>query len=464
VTRLGILLLLCLVAVTPGSISGASTLPLNACTLPGEVRALCGRFDVPENRARPDGRRISLRVAVIPARTQPSLADPVVHITGGPGGSAIADGAGMLTIFSDLNERRDIVLVDQRGTGGSSKLECPLPRRPVATESAVKSYVRSCLAALEADPRRYTTAPAMEDLADVLRALGYSRVNLYGVSYGATAAQYFLAQHPELVRTAILDGATLLDVPIFERLAPNAQRALEAVLRRCERSTRCKAAFPRVRHEAFEVVAALRKKPVRVQGMRIDAATAAGLLQSLTLTPSGAAEIPWIAHRARTGDWVPFLLALDRLGDGAQSSRLVMYMSIVCNEPWARWRPARVAAASRGTFFAERATKNAQAVAAGCSVVPKVPQPAWSRSRVRSSAPVLFVVGGNDPQDPLSHVAGARRELPNSRTVVVPAAGHTAVQLGCMPRVAQAFVERGTAAGLDARCVARYTPPPFVVR
>jgi hypothetical protein len=77
---------------------------------------------------------------------------------------------------------------------------------------------------------------------------------------------------------------------------------------------------------------------------------------------------------------------------------------------------------------------------------------------------VLFVVGGNDPQDPLSHVAGARRELPNSRTVVVPAAGHTAVQLGCMPRVAQAFVERGTAAGLDARCVARYTPPPFVVR
>ena len=90
-------------------------------------------------------------------------------------------------------------------------------------------------------------------------------------------------------------------------------------------------------------------------------------------------------------------------------------------------------------------------------------QPAWTSARIRSDAPVLFVVGGNDPQDPLAHVAGARRQLPNSRILVVPAAGHTAVQLGCMPRVAQQFVERGNATRLDTRCLARYRPPPFFI-
>ena len=99
-----------------------------------------------------------------------------------------------------------------------------------------------------------------------------------------------------------------------------------------------------------------------------------------------------------------------------------------------------------------------------CSVVPDVPQPSWSASRVRSSKPVLFVVGGSDPQDPLGNVANAVAELPNSATVVVTAGGHGSVQLGCVPKVAQDFVDRGTAVGLDTSCVARYRPPPFITR
>jgi pimeloyl-ACP methyl ester carboxylesterase len=93
--------------------------------------------------------------------------------------------------------------------------------------------------------------------------------------------------------------------------------------------------------------------------------------------------------------------------------------------------------------------------------MPKAPQPSWSYRRVRSDVPVLLLVGGADPQDPLANVAHARRELPGSRTVVVPGAGHGSVQHGCVPRLANQFVERGTAAGLDTSCVARYEPPPF---
>jgi pimeloyl-ACP methyl ester carboxylesterase len=460
---LALALFLALTLVPLGA-SAPKAFPLVKCALPGNVDARCGTFRVPVDRARPDGRTISLRVAVVPARDGGTKADPVVYITGGPGGSATADAAGMLSIFSAANASRDIVLVDQRGTGGSNRLECPVPRTAPKTAPAVRAYVKACLARFEADPSDYTTVPAMDDLAAVLRALGYRSVNLYGISYGATAAQYFLHRHPALVRTAILDGATLLDVPVFERWGGNGDRALRQVLARCAASRPCAKAFPRVRREAFEVIAALRRKPVRAEGMLIDAATAAGALQALSRSPDGAAQIPWVAHRARVRDWIPLMLAIDERGGGGISTRLVMFWSIVCNERWARWSPERSAADSRGTYLAERTALDARLVAAACSAVPKHDQPPWTMARIRSDKPVLFVVGGSDPQDPVSHVRGATRELPSSRTLVVPSAGHGSVQVGCVPRIAQLFIERGSGAGLDTSCVARYRPPPFVVR
>jgi pimeloyl-ACP methyl ester carboxylesterase len=211
-------------------------------------------------------------------------------------------------------------------------------------------------------------------------------------------------------------------------------------------------------------MAALRRAPVRTDGVTIGPAEAAGTFQALTRSPRGASQIPWIAHRARKGDWIPLVLAMDEQGTGGVTTRQLMFWSIVCNEPWARWNPARARAASRGTYLAERVEHDARLAAVVCSAWPKQQQPAWSRARVQAEAPVLLVVGGNDPQDPLANVRDARRELPASRTVVVPDAGHGSVQLGCLPRLAQQFVERGTAVGLDTRCASRYTPPPFVIR
>ena len=208
---------------------------------------------------------------------------------------------------------------------------------------------------------------------------------------------------------------------------------------------------------------ALRRAPVRANGIVIRPAEAAGALQGLTRTPEGAAQIPWIAHRAAVGDWDPLAFAMDNAGTGGAETRRLMYWSIVCNEPWARWNPAHTRAAARGTYLAERTASDAALARVVCSAMPNAAQPAWSKARVRSDVPVLLIVGGNDPQDPLENVRNARRELPASRTVVVPYAGHGALQLGCTAQVAQLFVERGTVDGLGTSCVARYTPPPFVV-
>ena len=459
------LVLAAALALVPLGAAQPRELPLRPCTLTGSIEARCGTIRVRENRALAGGRTIALRVAVIPARDGGSRPDPIVYLAGGPGGSAVADALGVQQLFSSANESRDIVLVDQRGTGRSNALDCPAPRKPFGESArAVRAYVKACLGRFDVDARQYTTAPAMDDLAEAIRALGYDQIAVYGISYGATAAQYLLAQHPELVRTAILDGGTLLDVPIFERWAPNGEGALRSVLARCARSPRCVRAFPRVRSETFEMMATLRRSPVRALDVVIRPAQAAGTLQMLTRSPEGAARIPWIAHRAVKGDWSPLVLSMDEQGTGGVETRRMMFWSIVCNEPWARWSPTRTQAASRGTYLAERTALDAALASTVCSVWPKLAQPAWSSARVRSDVPVLLVVGGNDPQDPLANVRNAVRELPSSRTVVVPNAGHGALQLGCLRKLAQQFVERGTAVGLDTRCAARYTPPPFVIR
>lgn len=461
--RLGLVLAAAL-ALVPLGAARSGEIPLRPCTLGSGIQARCGTFGVPENRALASGRTIGLRVAVVPARNGTPSPHALLYLTGGPGGSAIADAAGVRQLFSDTNETRDIVLLDQRGTGASNRLDCPWPKKPFGGDAdAVRAYVRACLARFDADVRQYTTVPAMEDVAEVVRALGYEQVDVYGISYGATAAQYLLALHPELVRTAILDGGTLLDVPIFEAWARNGERSLRSILSRCAGSPRCARAYPRVRSEVFEMMRTLRRAPVQVNGTTMRPAEAAGTIQALTRTPTGAARIPWIAHRAAVGDWDPLAFAMDDAGTGGVATGQLMFWSIVCNEPWARWNPARTRAAARSTYLAERTAADAALAEVVCSAMPKAAQPAWSKARVRADVPVLLVVGGADPQDPLANVRDARRELPASRTIVVPHAGHGALQLGCTARVGQQFVARGTAEGLDTSCVARYTPPPFVV-
>ena len=188
-------------------------LRLAQCTL-GAVAARCGSLPVPENREVGSGRMIQLRVAVLPAQGQPRIPDPVFWLAGGPGDAATDPAGAAVQLLQLVNQQRDVVLVDQRGTGGSRDLRCP--QGSVADRWA--EQLRTCLAGLDGDPGAYTTAWAMDDLDQVRAALGYERVNLYGMSYGVTAAQVYLQRHPTRVRSAILESGALLGVPIYEQI------------------------------------------------------------------------------------------------------------------------------------------------------------------------------------------------------------------------------------------------------
>jgi pimeloyl-ACP methyl ester carboxylesterase len=186
---------------------------LHPCAVDG-VHARCGRVDVAVDHVRRDGPKIALRVVVIPALEKPVRRDAFTYLAGGPGGAATDFTSDAAAIWRRINLHHDILLVDQRGTGGSHPLECPGTLLPVtATTTALRPYVAACLRKLHANPLQYGTMAAADDLDAVRRALGYGTLDLYGASYGATLAQAFLIRHPHSVRTIVLDGGTLVSIP-----------------------------------------------------------------------------------------------------------------------------------------------------------------------------------------------------------------------------------------------------------
>jgi pimeloyl-ACP methyl ester carboxylesterase len=450
------------------------TLDLKACSLTYYVRGFCGTLPVLENRAAPDGRRITLRIVLLPARQQPAAPDPVFFLAGGPGDAASVQWLNAGTLFAGLNDERDFVLVDQRGTGGSHRLE--YPALPVLTglsaeeaAAAMQAWRAEALAGLDADPRYYTTAVAMDDLDEVRAALGYDRINLYGNSYGATAAQVYLRRHESRVRAVVLDGGSLLDVNLVERFAPSAQRALDLVLARCEGDADCRAAYPGVRQRLDDAMARLRRRPITIHHPD-------GSPDSL-LTPwwVGSLVKSYLVELSATGGLPQFIDALDQLVASAQGDAVtypavlahtpapepLMRWSIMCSEYWARQSVAGVASLAHGTLFEELELEGARQHEAVCAVLPPALADPADGTPVRSDVPVLLLNGEADPQDPPSHVSDAPEELPNSLSVVVPGAAHTVVGLGCLARVVTDFIQLGTAEGLDASCAQAFRPPPF---
>ncbi len=443
--------------------TAAAKLPLRPCVVQG-LKARCGTLLVPENRTLPTTRTIGLRVVVLPALGRPVRRDPFVYLAGGPGGAATESAAAVSSIWFGLRRSRDVLLVDQRGTGGSNALACATPAVAPTTPDALSALVRDCTAALPGDASQYGTGAAMDDLEAVRVALGYGKLDLYGISYGATAAQVFLRRHPGSVRTVVLDGGTLLDIPIFERWASNGQRALDLLAARCTADPACRRAFPTWRADLPGLLTRLQAEPVTVEAagesVSVDDVVLADTIQNLTRSAGQAVYVPLLVTRAAAGDYS----VLGKLmGVGSPDLR-VMPWSVRCNEPWARFDPAAAAADAVGTYLARSQAADSATNALICGAFPRREEPPTDWTRAQSNVPLLALVGGADPQDPLGNIAGIREAMPNARLVVIPGQGHGVGPVGCAPALVSTFVGRGSAAGLDTRCVRRTSLPGFVLR
>ena len=222
-------------------------LALSSCVVQSIVLARCGTLKVAENPASPSGRQIALHVVVLPAAMANHAADPLFYLEGGPGGAASDEAIWVTRHFAALNVSHDIVLVDQRGTGGSNPVDCSTAGLSGSPNGAqIAAAVHDCVTSIKdtADPRYYTTPIAVDDFDQVRAALGYDKIDLYGVSYGVSSALAYIQRHGAHVRAAVLDSGSLLDVHLWELIPRSAQQALDSMFARCQSSPTCAAAFP----------------------------------------------------------------------------------------------------------------------------------------------------------------------------------------------------------------------------
>lgn len=454
-----------------GTNQSVKRVTLTPCDVPEiPTKAQCGTYEVFEDRAAGKGRKISLRIVVLPATGPNRAPDPIVYIAGGPGSSAVEDAPGLVELFGKLRESRDLVFIDQRGTGGSHPLNCKF-YNPADLQSYLEYFyplegVRKCREELEpqADLKLYTTPIAMDDLDEVRAALGYPQLNIFGASYGTRAAMVYMRQHPKSVRTVSLLGVAPTNQFMPQDFALHMDRALNGVLAECAADQACNQVFPNLRAEVKTVLARLIRGPVDVEVRHPDSGKnvkvklsrnlAAEAVRYMLYNPTQASRVPLFLHLAAEGNFGPLAEAAlnyrrNLVGTGSNG----LYLSITCAEDLAWIKPGEGERMAANTFLGDYRLQQQREA---CALWPRGTIPSNYSELIRSDAPVLILTGEWDPVTPPSNGEAVARYFPNSMHVVVPHGAHGFDGLDgvdCIVRLNTEFVERGTIKGLDTACV-----------
>lgn len=446
------------------------------CTLnlPGTnltANARCGSLEVAENPAEPAGRRISLKIAIAPATGKTTEPDPVFFFAGGPGQAASETWVMIRSTLNKIRKTRDIVMIDQRGTGGSNKLGCESEVEEDLNQEIdlelVRSETEKCLAALDADPRFYTTTIAMGDYNLVRQAMGYDKVNIMGVSYGTRAAQVYLRLFPDTVRSVTLDSVVPMQLALGAEHARMLDLSVQSVFRDCAADQSCNALFPHQAEELSALVAQLRAEPRQItiinpvsgepQVMRLTADTLGVALRFLSYASETQALIPLLVHEAlTTGDLSRLasqaLLVMTGLNEMLAKG---MELSVLCSEDF----PFIDVTADNsdtlmGNLFLE-------VVDLQCNVWPRGEAPEGFHEPVVSDIPVLLMSGERDPVTPPHYAEQTAGTFSNSLNLVARGQAHSVMKDVCLREITTEFIEKGSVENLDTSCVEKILPAPF---
>ena len=439
------------------------------------VQAQCGRLAVAENPAAPQGRQIELQVAVVPAISTRKLPDPLFVLAGGPGMGAASFYTSVAPVFERIHRDRDIVLIDQRGTGGSNALGCESSDEDLyqSTTAEIVAETERCLRMLSehADVRFYTTGLAVQDLDRVRVALGYDRINLYGSSYGTIVAQHYLRRFPNRVRSVILDGVVPPQLALGATGALDAQAALSSIFSRCVSQPACHsrfgdpaAAYRQVRDQlAGHPVWVDLTDPTSGEPYRLQFTTShlSMVLRLASYTPELAALLPLDLHEAgASADFTPLagqFLLIDRVyGDSIAEG---MNDTVVCSEDVPFYRvDAQQRAELAKTFLGTSQLDGLEAI---CRVWPRGPVDPDFHQPLHSDVPALLLSGSNDPVTPPRYAAQAVRGFAHGLSLVMPGFGHGQLTDPCVAGVMAQFVRRASVSGLDTTCTRHLSPLPF---
>ncbi len=450
------------------------------CRVDGLSRAAeCSTVEVLEDRTDPDSRKIPLRVVVVRARARVPASDPVFFLAGGPGQAATEAFPPLLVAYEDLTHDRDVVLVDIRGTGASTALDCDFGQtvQDQLNSEFDAAELERCHASLPGDSVHHTTRNVVADLEQVREGLAYDKVNLVGGSYGTRLALEYTRHHGDRVRTMVLDGVAPPQMAMPEGFAVDAQSAFDAAVGACAGEPACRAAFPDVAGDLDLVLSRLSNGPMAVEldhprtgetiQITVDRAMFVGGLRGILYSPELTALLPLVLHRAAAGDLGPLLGQAVLFADSVGETMSVgLLLSMLCAEDLPRTDAKVQRVRDAETFLG---TSVYDAMVRACEHWPHASEPENGGQPVVSDVPTMLLSGAVDPVTPPRWADIAAQTLSRSKHVVLPHLGHGTITRGCVPKMVTSFVKTADPipadgeSAADGECVAEIRRPPFFV-
>jgi len=463
-----------LMAVTTEKVT-LGKVELDYCHIPNySQEVLCGQYSVFEDRAAEKGKKIDIQFAVVPSITEAKEPDPLVFFAGGPGQGAREMAGFIPRAFKEIHENRDIILIDQRGMGDSHSLACeqpkdqPLSLNDEALAELMRNILQKCLTELDADVTKYTQDLANQDIHEIVTALGYDKVNLYGVSWGTRSALLYANQFPEQIRTVIMDGNAPLEntVPLYAN--EDAERALQTLFKDCSVDDDCQKAFPLLEKDFNEVLADFGENGYEVTmndantgklvTFTITRNAFVNAIRSILYSPDFSRLLPIIIQQAKDRDFRAISGLMAAFGDGGMA--MGAQMSVLCSEDYSRITNEAIALETNkgfvGNAFINYFTN-------ACSVWPKAPLPEIYNQKLTSNAPTLILSGAIDPVTPERWGEKMAEFMTNSKHFVAANTGHNVAPRGCASKLIDQLVDQGNLDNIDGSCLDEITRPTFFI-
>jgi len=438
-------------------------LTLENCHVDGiKAQVTCGKLQVPENYNIVDGEQISINFVVLPAIDDSNNKTPLMFLAGGPGQAAAELAAGLIRIFNEVRKTRDLILIDQRGTGKSHPLQCKdaLDHNvyELIPEDFSEQEIKNCLASFSGDLSQYNSENAIRDFDAVRAALGYKQINIYGGSYGTRAGLVYMRMFPETLRSVVLDSVSPIEVPIG-LFGQSSARSFNLLLENCQKEVSCQQAYPKLAQEFAAVIARLAQAPAKVNiahprlGVQtqfvISKAKFLGNIRMQLYSVAARSLVPLVIHQAYLGNYRP-LAGLVAQSDGGQGVYLGLLFNITCNEDFPRISVTDFEQDAKNNFGQDDSHFGFKMV---CPIWPQYRPNEDFYQTVTADIPTLILSGNLDPVTPPSNGDYSAKSLPNSHHIVVENAAHTVAMNTCASDIINEFLTSLQPKELDESCL-----------
>ena len=453
--------------------------PCDLSTIEGRgfLAASCAKWEQPMDPENPQAQSLELFVAKLKSNSTDPKLDPLLIINGGPGGSSVDlfTELASLKLFRKILNKRDILVMDQRGTGRSSALRCAeLSDSQLQIDNEdVQVLAKKCLATLNFDPKYFSTAAAIQDIEALRTQTGYDKLNIYGVSYGTRVAVEYARQYPNAVRSLILDGVVPPTLSLGPDVAINSQRALDTLFDECAESPECGKAFPDLRNHFLQLSDYLRNNPIEtktrdprsgeVVDMTLQYEHLALVVRMSLYNPELRSLLPFLLYRSAvakdfTGIAANALQLEEQIGESISNG---MHNSVVCTEDVPFYTDQDdLIITSKQTYMGDEFYQGLIDI---CSIWPRGLSSQSMKEHFVSDIPSLLLSGEFDPVTPPHYANLLAENLENKLHIVGQGQGHGLITRGCIPNIISDFVESPDPENLDTECTKHIRPVPFFV-